>query len=117
MITYQIFAIIDKEDVKNIIVSDYEMANQMARKIYGGNAFAKECTYYNGVSIGSKYKSGIFYTKGGEIIEYIGTEIDNINILKEENKQQKIDNANMEFNILDNEFRISELEDAIKGES
>ena len=61
----QIFSQIKNETVENIIVADnYEIANQLARTIYGEGAIAVESTQYP-VSIGDKYINGTFYFKDG----------------------------------------------------
>lgn len=62
----QIFSQIKDDTIKNIIVADnYEMANYLAREIYGEGAFAVESTQYP-TSIGDKYIGGVFYFKDGE---------------------------------------------------
>ena len=61
----QIFSQIKHETIKNIIVADnYEIANQLARTIYGEGAIAVDSTQYP-VSIGDIYREGIFYFKDG----------------------------------------------------
>lgn len=65
MIGHQIFAQIYDTAIKNIIVCDnYELANQLARMIYGDSASAWECTQYP-VSIGDKCINRVFYFKDG----------------------------------------------------
>lgn len=61
----QIFSQIKEKTIKNIIVADnYEIANQLARDIYGEGAIAVDSTQYP-VSIGDIYKDGMFYFKDG----------------------------------------------------
>lgn len=61
----QIFSQIKDETIKNIIVADnYEIANYLARDIYGDGAFAVESTQYP-ASIGDKYIDGVFFFKDG----------------------------------------------------
>lgn len=61
----QIFSQIKDETIKNIIVADnYEIANYLARDIYGDGAFTVESTQYP-ASIGDKYIDGVFFFKDG----------------------------------------------------
>lgn len=61
MIIHQVYAMVFKDDVKNIIVCDnYEMANWLVRASYGEEAFAVDCLQYP-CQIGDKYRDGIFY--------------------------------------------------------
>lgn len=63
----QTFAIIQGETVKNDIVCDnYELANQLARNVYGEDAIAVESTQYP-ISVGDNYRDGVFYYKNSEI--------------------------------------------------
>lgn len=65
MVVHQVFAQIQGQSIKNIMVCDnYELANQLTRSIYGDDAFAVECTQYP-VSIGDKFIDGTFYFKDG----------------------------------------------------
>ena len=64
----QTFAIIKDETVKNdMVCSNYETANQLARQLYGSDAFAVDSTQYP-VSEGDYYKDGVFYFKDGETV-------------------------------------------------
>ena len=66
MYVKQTFAIIQGETIKNDIVCDnYELANQLARNVYGEDAIAVESTQYP-ISIGDKYINGLFYYKNSE---------------------------------------------------
>lgn len=61
----QTFAYIYEEKVKaDKVKENYEMANQEARELFGGTAFAVDSTMYP-VSEGDYYKNGIFYFKDG----------------------------------------------------
>ena len=67
MYVKQTFAIILSETVKNDIVCDnYELANQLARSLYGEDAIAVESTQYP-ISLGDNYRDGVFYYKNSEI--------------------------------------------------
>jgi hypothetical protein len=66
MYVKQTFAIIQGETVKNDIVCDnYELANQLARSVYGEDAIAVESTQYP-ISVGDNYRDGVFYYKNSE---------------------------------------------------
>lgn len=59
----QTFAIIHDEIVKqNIVCDNYELANQLARNVYGDSAIAVDSTQYL-VSEGDYYIDGNFYFK------------------------------------------------------
>ena len=65
MYVKQTFAIIQGDTIKQDIVCDnYELANQLARNIYGPEAIAVESTQYP-ISEGDKYIDGYFYFKDG----------------------------------------------------
>lgn len=65
MYVKQTFAIIQGDIVKQDIVCDnYELANQLARNIYGEGAIAVDSTQYP-ISEGDKYIDGYFYFKDG----------------------------------------------------
>ena len=65
MYVKQTFAIIYGETIKQDIVCDnYELANQLARNVYGPDAIAVESTQYP-ISEGDKYIDGYFYFKDG----------------------------------------------------
>ena len=65
MYVKQTFAIILGDTIKQDIVCDnYELANQLARSVYGEDAIAVESTQYP-ISEGDKYIDGYFYFKDG----------------------------------------------------
>ena len=80
------FIMIDGNNiVQNIAMFyGYQDANEIARAIYGNDAFAEEYRYL--VRIGDTYKDGTFYNideDGNEIpAEYIGTQDDKISQLE-----------------------------------
>ena len=68
MYVKQTFALIQGETIKQDIVCDnYELANQLARRIYGADAIAVDSTQYP-ISEGDKYIKGCFYFKDGVTI-------------------------------------------------
>lgn len=61
----QTFALVSGDEVKqDIVCSNFEIANQLARRIYGDDAIAVESTQYS-ISEGDKYIGGYFYFKDG----------------------------------------------------
>lgn len=65
MYVKQTFALISDETIKQDIVCDnYELANQLARNMYGPSAIAVDSTQYP-ISEGDKYIDGYFYFKDG----------------------------------------------------
>lgn len=83
--------------VQNIAMCDnYEEANQVARAVYGDEAFADEYKWL--VGIGDKYRDGIFYTvdeNGEKLAEYIPTEAEQISQLTQTNDALTIAMADM----------------------
>lgn len=69
MAVHTIFALIDGQDVKNIIVGEYYDCNIIAKDTYGKSAFAVEVTQ-TPVQIGDIYSEGSFYRKDGETGEF-----------------------------------------------
>ena len=101
MYVKQTFALIQGETIKQDIVCDnYELANQLARRIYGDDASAVESTQYP-ISEGDKCIGGYFYFKDGvtRIPRRITSE-EKINELKVE-----IANTNVDM-----EYRLSIIE-------
>lgn len=65
MYVKQTFALILGDEVKqDIVCTNYELANRLARNIYGENAIAVESTLYP-ISVGDKCINGYFYFKDG----------------------------------------------------
>ena len=65
MYVKQTFAIVLGETIKQDIVCDnYELANQLARTVYGDDAIAVDSTQYP-IDVGDKYIDGYFYFKDG----------------------------------------------------
>ena len=58
---HQVYAQIYKEKVQNVIVcTDFEMANYLARAIYGDEAFSVNCSKIP-CGPGDSYRDGLFY--------------------------------------------------------
>lgn len=79
MTVHQVYAQIYDETVQNVIVCDnYELANYLARAVYGDTAFAIDCLQYP-CNIGDKYIEGVFYNIDPETgkrteIKYVPTQ-------------------------------------------
>lgn len=92
MIVHQIFAQIYDETIQNIIVCDnYELANYLARAVYGDAAFAIDCLQYP-CQMGDKYIEGTFYhidpeTKEQTVIQYVPTQEQQVQQLQFEKSQ------------------------------
>lgn len=86
MIVHQVFAIVYKEIVQNIIVCDnYELANQLARGTYGNEAIAVDCLQYRCFK-DCKYKDGKFYDLEDKEIPYVPTQEQQVATLQQMNK-------------------------------
>lgn len=80
MVCHTVFALIQGDMVRHVIVGEYEECNQIARMDYGDKAFAVEVTRIP-VTTGDIYRGGTFYRSenGTEIrINPIPTEADQI---------------------------------------
>ena len=86
MIVHQVFAMIDgKGNVLNVAVCDnYELANQLARDVYGEDSIAVDCLQYP-CGIGDKYIDNRFYhvlDDGSlEEIQYVPTQEQQVSTL------------------------------------
>lgn len=68
----QIFSLISGGIVQNVVVADnFEIANRVARDLYGNGAIAVDTTLYP-LSIGDTYENGRFYrTQNGQKTEIV----------------------------------------------
>lgn len=84
----QIFSLISPKgdginSIDNIIVADnYDVANQLARNLFGSRAYAVDTTLCP-VAIGDKHRDGNFY-RDDKLIPYNPTEAEEIKALREE---------------------------------
>lgn len=98
MFEHQVFAIITNEKIENIMVCDnYELANQIARDVYGQEAFAVDCRQYP-CGIGDGYFDGAFYHRDSNaVIERLPNEKEEIETLKAENLRLQENITNLEL--------------------
>lgn len=92
MTVHQIYAQIQSDEVKNVIICDnYELANYLARATYGQDAFAVDCTQYP-CGIGDIYQNGTFYRMledhSKEPVPYIPTPEQQVEQLTNQMEQQ-----------------------------
>ena len=86
MIVHQVYAMIDDQgNVLNVAVCDnYELANQLAREVYGEDAIAVDCLQYP-CGIGDKYINNRFYhvLEDGamEEVQYVPTQEQQVSTL------------------------------------
>lgn len=91
MIVHQIFALIFDGEIKDrCVCNDYELANYLARAVYGKTAFAVDCLQYP-CDIGDKYHNNAFYrvdpeTQEETLIKYVPTQEQQVQELKAENE-------------------------------
>ena len=103
----QIFSLISNETVENIIVCDnYEVANQLARNIYGDKAYAVDTTQYP-LEIGCKHIEGKFYTPDGEEVLRNLTADEEANLALNKTNDIEVHQTEIELNI---DYRLSILE-------
>lgn len=83
MLVHQVFAMVLDQEVKNIMVCDnYELANELARVMYGEAAIAVDCLQYP-CSPKDQYINGEFYYKdSGVKVERRPTEDERISELE-----------------------------------
>lgn len=111
MIVHQVFAQINNSEIKNIIVcGNYDVANTLARSIYGPNAIAVECTQYP-VSIGDKYIDNTFYFKDGITqVPRQNTAEEDVKVLNTETTELKSSNEDVINTLADMLITICELQ-------
>ena len=84
MVVHQVFAHILDTQIKNVIVCDnYEVANQLARAIYGQNAIAVECTQYP-CGIGDFYIDNSFHYRDKDDPNKVGDPVPRKNTAEED---------------------------------
>ena len=84
MVGHQVFAHILDNKIKNVIVCDnYEVANQLARSIYGQNAIAVECTQYP-CGIGDFYIDNSFHYRDKDDPNKVGDPVPRKNTAEED---------------------------------
>lgn len=111
MFYHQVYAEINGNEVKNIIVcNNYEMANILARNTYGEEAIAIDCTYW-ACQIGDTYKNNRFYSPDGNEREYKGSEAENITKLENENTELNEQLSSDNETILDLSFELDQVKD------
>lgn len=95
MIVHNVYAMITDGVVQNICISNsYEEANQVARCVYGDNAYAVECNYVS-CQTGDIYKDGEFYSPEGEERARVMTLEQEISHLQAENAELTLALADM----------------------
>lgn len=108
MYVKQTFAIIQGETIKQDIVCDnYELANQLARNVYGEDAIAVDSTQYP-ISEGDKYIDGHFYFKDG-VTRIPRNNTGEENALLAVQKAENLESAIAEDSV-DMDYRLSLLE-------
>jgi len=105
----QNFAFISDRRIRDIVVCDnYDVANSIARNIYGNDGIAIDVSHYN-VQIDDVYTDGKFYRDGEEILPNPTVE-DMINKLTGETIN--LEEASCDLSA-DYERRISDIEEAL----
>lgn len=96
MTAHEVYAMIHEETVQNVCVAySYEDANQVARAVYGDEAFAVDCLQYP-CEIGDKYINGTFYKADGvTVIQYLPTQEQEVAQLKALNAELTLAIADM----------------------
>ena len=113
MYVKQTFAIIQDETIKQDIVCDnYELANQLARRIYGPDTIAVDSTQYP-ISEGDKYIDGYFYFKDG-VTRVPRTNTGEENALLAVNKVDELETTIADNNV-DVDYRLSLIELGLEG--
>lgn len=109
----QTFALISGDEVKqDIVCTNYELANRLARNIYGENAIAVESTLYP-ISVGDKCIDGRFYFKDG-VTRVPRNNTGEENALLAVQKAESLEVAIAE-NSVDIDYRLSRLELGLEG--
>ena len=104
MLAQRVFALINNEQIENLIVCDtYPVAADLAEASLGKGAVAVDVSNFP-VRIGDRYIEGLFYEKNSnELINPLPTEKEEIELIKG-------DSIAKEELILDNAYRVAMLE-------
>lgn len=104
MLAQRVFALINNEQIENLIVCDtYPVAADLAEASLGKGAVAVDVSKFP-VRIGDKYIEGLFYEKGSnELINPLPTEEEEVCLLK-------VESSKKDDLILDNAYRVAMLE-------
>ena len=127
MIVHQVYAHISEGVVQNVIVCDnYDMANWLARQVYGDDAFALDCLQYP-CAAGDIYRDGRLYRKDPETeeetaIEYIPTPEEQVTVMTEELTstqlalvQQFEDNIGLQDELTNTQLALAEIYERLEG--
>ena len=105
MVVHQVFAHILDTQIKNVIVCDnYEVANQLARAIYGQNAIAVECTQYP-CGIGDYYVDNSFHYRDKDDPNKVGDPVPRKNTAEEDAFE-----ANSKANVLQDDVAANTVD-------
>ena len=109
MVVHQVFAHILDTQIKNVIVCDnYEVANQLARAIYGDNAIAVECTQYP-CGIGDFYVDNTFHYRDKDDPTKVGDPVPRKNTAEEDAFEANTKVANVQGTVAENTVDIEVL--------
>lgn len=109
MVVHQVFAHILDTKIQNIIVCDnYEVANQLARTIYGDTAIAQECTQYP-CGIGDYFVNNTFYYRDQDDPDKVGDPVPRKNTAEEDASEANEKATNLELDIANNTIDIEYL--------
>ena len=126
MIVHQVFAQIIEGEVKNIIVCDnYDMANWLAKQVYGDEAIAIDCLQYP-CAIGDIFRDGKFYRilENGEEreIEYIPTQEQQVSAITDEListqlalTEQYEENISLQDELTSTQLALTEIYERMEG--
>ena len=127
MIVHQVFAQISEGIVQNVIVCDnYELANWLAKQIYGDEAIAIDCLQYP-CAAGDIYRDGRLYRKNPETgeeteIEYVPTQEQQVAILTDELTgaqlalaEQCEENTNLQEQLTNTQLALAEIFEGMEG--
>lgn len=96
MTAHEVYAHIHEGVVQNVVVAySYEDANQVAKAVYGSDAFAVDCLQYP-CDQGDQYIEGVFYKADGATpIRYVPTQEQQVSRLQTENAELTLVLADM----------------------
>jgi hypothetical protein len=109
MVVHQVFAHILDTKIQNIIVCDnYELANQLARAIYGQSAIAQECTQYP-CGIGDYFVNNTFFYADKDDPEKVGEAVPRKNTAEEDAAEANAKATSIETDVANNTIEIEYL--------
>lgn len=101
MVAHEVFALIHEGAVRNVCVSySHEDANQVARCVYGDDAYAVDCLYCP-CQEGDTYREGTFYASDGTARPWLPTQEQQLAQLQAESERLRQESQELTLALAD----------------